>query len=60
MNRWMIYSTCSIFAYCAVGAMAAATAPTVDLDPVPPTDAAELGGGPFEDAVTASPRPMPA
>jgi hypothetical protein len=60
MNRWMIYSTCSIFAFCAVGAIAASP-PTLGLDAMPPTDAADLGDEPFDDAVgIAGPRPRPA
>lgn len=60
MNRWMIYSTCSIFAFCAVGTTAASS-PTVDLDAMPPPDAADLGGGLMDDAIAAaSPGPTPA
>jgi hypothetical protein len=60
MNRWMIYSTCSIFAFCAVGT-AAASSLTVDLDAMPPTDAADLGDDLKDDAIAAaSPRPTPA
>ena len=60
MNRWMIYSTCSIFAFCAVGT-AAASSPTVDLDAMPPTDAADLDDDLMDDAMAAaSPRPTPA
>jgi hypothetical protein len=60
MNRWMIYSTCSIFAFCAVGT-AAASSPTVDLDAMPPTDAADLGDDLMDNAIAvASPRPTPA
>ena len=60
MNRWMIYSTCSIFAFCEVGT-AAASSPTVDLDAMPPTDAADLGDDLMDDAIAAaSPRPTPA
>ena len=59
MNRWMIYSTCSIFAFSTVGALVA-LAPGVELDTIPPMDAAELGDGPFRDAATASPRATPA
>jgi hypothetical protein len=60
MNRWMIYSTCSIFAFCAVGT-AAASSLTVDLDAMPPTDAADLGDDLMDDAIAAaSPRPTPA
>ena len=62
MNRWMIYSTCSIFAFCVVGT-AAASSPTADLDAMPPTDA-DLGDDLddlMDDAVAAaSPRPTPA
>jgi hypothetical protein len=60
MNHWMIYSTCSIFAFCAAGAMAVSS-PTVDLDALPPTDAADLRNDLMDDAITiASPRPTPA
>lgn len=60
MNRWMIYSTCSIFAFCAVGTTAASS-PTLGLDDVPPTDAADLGDEPFDAPIDiASPRPTPA
>jgi hypothetical protein len=60
MNRWMIYSTCSIFTFCAVGT-AAASSLTVDLDAMPPTDAADLGDDLMDDAIApASPRPTPA
>ena len=60
MNRWMIYSTCSIFAFCAVGT-AAASSPTVDLEAMSPTDAADLGDDLMDDAIAAaSPRPTPA
>ena len=55
MNRWMIYSTCSIFAFCSVGAVAT-PAPGAELDAIPSTDAAELGDGPFGDT---APKPIP-
>ena len=60
MSRWMIYSTCSIFAFCGMGT-AAASSPTVDLDAMPPTDAADLGDDLMDDAIAAArPRPTPA
>ena len=60
MNRWMIYSTCSIFAFCAAGTTAASS-PTVDLDAMPPTDAADQPDDLMDDAIAAvSPRPTPA
>jgi hypothetical protein len=60
MNRWMIYSTCSIFAFCAAETTAASS-PTVDLDAMPPLDAADLSDDLMDDAIAiASPRPTPA
>jgi len=60
MNRWMIYSTCSIFAFCAAGTTAASS-PTVDRDGMPPMEAADLGDDLMDEAIAAaSPRPTPA
>jgi hypothetical protein len=57
MNRWMIYSTCSIFAFCSVGTIAT-PASGAELDAIPSTDATDLGDGPFGDAA-AKPIPRP-
>jgi hypothetical protein len=60
MNRWMIYSTCSIFAFCAAGTTAASS-PTVDRDGMPPMEAADLGDDLMDEAIAAaSPRPTSA
>lgn len=61
MTRWVIYSTCSIFALCSMGALAGPAPGAELINPAPPTGAedvskmsaaAELGHGPVGDAPT--------
>ena len=55
MNRWVVYSTCSIFALCSPAGFA--PGPQVEESSVPPA-AVELGPGPL-GAARSQPRTRP-
>src|SRR5678810_282065 len=54
MNRWVVYSTCSIFALCSPAGFA--PGPQVEESSVPPA-AVELGPGPLGAAPEPAPHP---
>jgi|GEM_PF-3215993 hypothetical protein len=54
MNRWVVYSTCSIFALCSPAGFA--PGPQVEESSVPPA-AVELGPGPLGAAPEPTPHP---